>query len=123
MEDKKQPSMEELRYRRRESLEKAQKAIAAHPGEYRQVKRLLEKVLANPVDVTQYYGIARNLTLLLEKLNASSPGSLFAYYHENIAPERQGDTRYFKMICADLRQQIRQVDQFRRQQHNLRIVL
>jgi hypothetical protein len=122
MEEKTRPSMEELKHRRRLSLEKAQKAITAHPREYRLIKRMLEDILANPVDIKEYYRIARSLSMLLEQLNASSPGSLFSYYHENIAPHRQGDTRYFKIICEDLRQQIRQVDQFRRQQHNLRII-
>ncbi len=116
------PGMEDLRRRRQESLEKTEKAIADHPDEYRQIKQLLGEILARPVEITEYYRIARALTGLLEQLNALSPGSLFAYYHENIAPELQGDTRYFKMMCADLREQIDHVDRFRRQRHNLRVL-
>ncbi|MFO7861409.1 MAG: hypothetical protein R6U41_09330 [Desulfosalsimonas sp.] len=122
MNDKTLPGIEELRRRRKQSLEKTEKAVAARPEQYRQIKRLVEDVLARPVEISEYYRIARDLSRLLEQLNASAPGSLFAYYHENIAPERKGDVRYFKMMCTDLRNQIHQLDQFRRSRHNLRIV-
>ena len=115
-------SMKDLQRRRRESLEKAEKAIASRPGEYLQIKRLLAEILSRPVEVGEYHRIARRLTGLLEQLNAGAPDSLFAYYYDNLAPERQGDARYFKMVCTDLNEQIRHVDKFRRQRHNLRII-
>lgn len=116
------PTMEDLKNRRRQSLENARKAIAARPGEYREVKRMLDRVLCRSVDISEYHRIARQLVGLLEALNAAYPGSLFAYYYTHMHPDKKGDARYFKVMCADLRQQIKSVDQYRRQSHNLRLV-
>ncbi|MFP3999141.1 MAG: hypothetical protein ACLFUN_04795 [Desulfobacterales bacterium] len=116
------PTMEELRRRRQRALEKAEKAISERPGEYREIKRLLDEILDRPVDVTDYYRVAGEIVRLLEKLSASSSESLFAYYCSNIDPRKKGDARYFKVVCRDLRHQLNLVDQYRRQRHNLRIL-
>ncbi|MCF8037465.1 MAG: hypothetical protein K9K62_11375 [Desulfobacteraceae bacterium] len=79
---------------------------------------MLDRVLCGSVDISAYYRIARELVGLLEALNAACPGSVFAYYYIHT----QGYARYLKVICADLRQQIKSVDQYRRQFHNLRLV-
>ncbi len=116
------PTMEELKLRRRRALEKAEQVIAGRLSEYRELKRLVDEALDRPVDVADYYRVAGQIAGLLEKLSASSPGSLFAYFSSNIDPERQGDARYFKVVCEDLRQQIKLIDQYRRQRHRLRPV-
>ena len=115
-------TVEDLKNRRRQSLENTRKAIAACPGEYREVKRMLDRVLCGSVDISAYYRIARELSGLLEVLNAAYPGSVFAYYEAHMHPDKKGDARYFKVICTDLRQQIKSVDQYRRRSHNLRLV-
>ncbi len=122
MSDTMPSTMEDLKNRRRQSLENARKAIAVRPREYREVKRMLDRVLCGSVDISAYYRIARELVSLLEALNGACPGSLFAYYYIHMHPDKKGDARYFKVICADLRQQIKSVDQYRRQSHNLRLV-
>ena len=116
------PTMDDLKNRRRQSLENAGKAIAACPGEYREIKRVLDRVLCGSVDISAYYRIARELVGLLEALNAACTGSVFAYYETHMHPDKKGDARYFKVMCADLRQQIKSVDQYRRRSHNLRLV-
>ncbi|MFW6011828.1 MAG: hypothetical protein ACOC8R_01965 [Desulfosalsimonas sp.] len=116
------PSVDDLRRRRQRALQKADNAIAGRPAEYREIKRLLDEVLSGPVDVADYHRVAGEIVRLLEKLSASSSESLFAYYCNNIDPGRQGDTRYFKVICRDLRQQLKLIDQYRRQSRRIRIM-
>ncbi|MBS3810129.1 MAG: hypothetical protein KGY38_08250 [Desulfobacterales bacterium] len=122
MNDEMPPTMEDLKKRRQQSLENASRAIAARPDEYREVKQMIDRVLCRPVDISEYNRIARQMVRLLESLNASSPGSVFSYYYNHIHPDKKGDTRYFKVLCADLKEQIRSVDRYRRQRHNLRII-
>lgn len=116
------PTIEELKSRRQRALEKAEKAISDRPAEYREIKRLLDRILDRPVDVADYYRVAGEIVRLLEKLSASSSESLFAYYCSNIDPRKKGDARYFKVVCRDLSQQLKLVDQYRRQRHKLRII-
>ncbi|MFW6081648.1 MAG: hypothetical protein ACOC7W_07025 [Desulfosalsimonas sp.] len=116
------PTIEDLKQRRQQALDRAEKAIAGSPGEYREIKRLLDAVLDRPVDVSDYYRVATKIVRLLEMLSATSPDSLFAYYCNNIDPNRQGDARYFKIVCRDLRHQLELIDQYRRQRHKLRII-
>ncbi|MFW6334558.1 MAG: hypothetical protein ACOC0W_04735, partial [Desulfosalsimonas sp.] len=66
--------------------------------------------------------VAGQMVRLLEKLSASSTGSLFAYYCANIDPGRQGDARYFRIVCEDLRRQLHLVDSYRMQRHGIRII-
>ncbi|MFP3981429.1 MAG: hypothetical protein ACLFUY_08550 [Desulfobacterales bacterium] len=122
MRDTMPSTMDDLKNRRRQSLENARKAIAARPGEYRELKRVLDRVVCHSVDISDYHRTARELVGLLEALNAACPGSVFDYYYTHMHPDKKGDARYFKVLCADLRQQIKSVDQYRRRSHNLRLV-
>ncbi|MFP4668072.1 MAG: hypothetical protein ACOCQI_01015 [Desulfosalsimonas sp.] len=115
-------TVDDLRRRRQRALEQAEKAIAGRPAEYREIKRLLDEVLGGPVDVADYHRLAGEIVRLLEKLSASSSESLFVYYCNNIDPKRQGDARYFKVVCRDLRHQLKLIDQYRRQSRGLKIL-
>lgn len=116
------PSLGDLRRRRQNALEKAEEAVIRSPAEYRQLKRLLGQILAGPVDVGDYYRVARQLGRLLETLTASCPESLFAYFYHNIDPDKQGDARYFKIMCLDLKKQVDLLERYRRQHRGLRVV-
>lgn len=116
------PTMEDLKQRRQQALDRAEKAISGSPGEYREIKRLLDDVLERSVDVSDYHRVASKIVRLLEMLSATSSDSLFAYYCNNIDPKRQGDARYFKIVCRDLRHQLELIDQYRRKRHKLRLI-
>jgi hypothetical protein len=57
-----------------------------------------------------------NLSLCL----TCSSHTIFHYFAENIHPGKSGDVRCFRLECRDLAEQIRDLDQWRAQQHRLK---
>ncbi len=116
------PSLEELKKRTEASISKAEKAITAHPEAYREIKQILDHVVADVIDIGEYRKTAEQLARLLELMSASSKSSIFHYHYNNIDPRRGGDVRYFRAICIDLREQIHCIDEMRRSRRHLRLV-
>ena len=116
------PSLEELRKRAESSMTMAEKAIIAHPDAYREIKQLLDHVIADTIDIGEYQKTAERLARLLEMMTASGKSSVFHYYYNNIDPRKGGDVRYFRAICVDLREQIRCIDDMRRCKRRIRLV-
>jgi hypothetical protein len=116
------PSLEELKKRTEASMRMAEKAIVAHPEAYREIKQILDRVVADVIDIGEYRKTAERLARLLEIIAASGKSSIFHYFYNNIDPRRGGDVRYFRAICTDLQKQIHCIDDMRRATHRLRLV-
>lgn len=115
-------TIEELRKKRLESMIASEKAIKEHPGEYREIKKVVRQIVTNKLDISEYYKIANQLTRLLQKMVESGPGSLFFYFYQNIDPNQKGDVRYFRATCLDLHEQLKHIDQFRTGTHRIRLI-
>lgn len=115
-------SIEELKQRAAAAQTITEKTIIENPEAYREIKQMLDHIVADTIDIGEYQKTAERLALLLEKMTASGNSSLFYYFYNNIDPRRGGDVRYFRAICADLKEQIRCIDDMRRCRRNIRVV-
>ncbi|WP_028323619.1 hypothetical protein [Desulfatirhabdium butyrativorans] len=95
-------------------------AVRKHPEVLRDIKKHLDTVFSGPIDISQYYPFARKLTEMLNTLVQSHEETIFSYYIGHLDPGRHGDPRYFRAICLDLTQQIREMERWRMQRHRLR---
>ncbi|OQY53598.1 MAG: hypothetical protein B6245_22650 [Desulfobacteraceae bacterium 4572_88] len=100
-----------LEKRRLACLAISEKAVREHPREFHEIKRLLNYVLSNPIDIDRYFCTACTLAKLLDHMGK---GTLFYhYYYENIHPNQFGRARYFRFMCRDLLEQINDLNQWR----------
>ncbi|MFC1886134.1 hypothetical protein ACFLZM_03660 [Thermodesulfobacteriota bacterium] len=115
-------TIEDLKKERVESLMRSEKALAAHPEAYREIKTLVKDVVSKTVDIGDYFSIVSRLTHLLEAMTLSGSGSIFTYFFENIDPRQLGDVRYFRGVCLDLCEQLDELDDFRAKKRRLCII-
>jgi len=116
------PSIEELNQRRLESLTVSEKAVIEHPDEYREIKKIIQYIIAKTVDIGDYYTTAKKLTRLLGKMTESGNQSIFYYFYTNIDPQQKGQARYFRTNCMDLEQQLKYVDQMRYDKRHIKVI-
>jgi hypothetical protein len=110
----------QLKARWREYYERSDRVIREQPDAYRQILLLLDEVCENILDIEAYFETASRISGLLKTMG---PGTVFYnYFYEHIDPAKCGDARYFRMICRDLREQVRALNQWRRDQRRLHLV-
>lgn len=113
-------AVKQLFKKRDRSLKCSEDAICRHPNEFDEIRELLGRVVSEPVDIDDYYPLAARLARLLE---AMGPGTVFHHYYlENMDPRKGCQARYFRYICRDLQEQIDQLNHWRRNQRQLRLV-
>jgi len=122
MNDKPNPSLEELEQRRARSLMVSERAVAEHPDVYREIKKIVLQVIQSPVEIGDYYKTARKLSELLEKMAKTDVNSLFYYFSKNIDPLKCGRAMYFRADCLDLSEQLKCIDELRIQKHHIRLI-
>ena len=115
-------SLEELEEKRRQSLIQSEKGIHRHPTAYLDLKRLLQDVLAHPIDIGDYYQKANELTRLLDTLSIGGTLNIFYHFKEQINPREKGNARYFRFECTDLYEQIQKLEKWRMEQRSMCIV-
>ena len=106
-------SIEDLAARRLEALSASERSVAVDPEAYRKTKEMLRQVIGRPLDISEYYRTAVRLGKLLDRLSCPERDTIFAYYSPQIDPCRNGDVRYFRAVCTDLRGQIEALDRWR----------
>jgi hypothetical protein len=116
------PTIEELTRKRMEALIVSEKAIIAHPAEYREIKKIIRYIISKPIEIGDYYSTAQRLTKLLKTMTQSGPGSIFHYFYTNIDPQQKGQARYFRANCIDLAQQLECIDHMRHSKRHIRVV-
>lgn len=115
-------TFEQLKQQHLRALALSEQAVRRKPDAYRQIKTLVHQVVNEPVDVGEYYHLARTLSGLLEALGGGQPGSIFEYYRNNIDPRKLGQARYFRMECRDMLEQLSNFEQWRKDNRRLTII-
>ena len=115
-------TLDELKRQREEALKGSEQAIRRQYDTYLALKKMVGKINAGPLDVAEYYPAATRLAGLLGQLADGTDCTIFHYFAECIDPGRKGDVRCFRMECFELIAQIRQLDQWRTEQHHLRSI-
>jgi hypothetical protein len=102
------------------SMLKSETAVREHPDEFSEIRKILNRVVLEPVDIDAYYPLAEKLARLLE---AMGPETIFSHYFtENIDPKRGCQARYFRFMCLDLTEQINHLMQRRGNRRRLRLM-
>ncbi len=116
-----QLTIEELQRRRQQALAGAERAVFGNRSAYRELKKRIHAVNANPIDVSEYYRTAIRLGYLLEEIDGGR-GTIFAHYRDRIDPRRCGMPLYFRFECRDLADQITDLDTRLAEHRCLRVV-
>ncbi len=112
--------MEKLVQNCQASISKSESAIRDHPIEFSEIRKIVNQIILEPVDIDDYYPLAERLTALLETMGPDT--IFFHYFLENIDPNRGCQARYLRFICMDLCQQINHLLHRKIIQQNLHLV-
>ena len=111
---------EELERRRLVSLQQSAKAVIQFPECYAEMKRILDHVVTNKIDIDEYDAIACTLAGLIEKMGTDT--IFYHYFHENINPKKMGKAKYFRFFCRDLLMQVDELARWRYAKRNISLV-
>jgi hypothetical protein len=102
------------------SIQNSESAIRDYPHEFSEIRKIVDRIIMEPVDIDDYYPLAKRLAGLLETMG---PETIFSnYFLENIHPDRGCRARYLRFICKDLKQQMSHLLQRRKNQRHLRLL-
>ena len=99
-----QLTMFDLETRWDKALKATLKALVGHIRVYRELKTLAAKVVAESVDIDDYYPTVEKLVSLLTVLDPDSQDSIFHIYKARISPSSIWDVRTLRLECRDLLQ-------------------
>ena len=114
------PKSADLKRQRHQCLIRSERAILDQPCCYAEIKRLLQHITAEPIDIDEYHPLAARLAALLEQMGPNT--IFFLYYHENIDPACKGRARHLRAVGRDLMAQIDELNQWRGQQRKIKPV-
>ena len=109
-----------LKARWKQYYELSEQMILKKPDIYQQIRAMLNKVCETTIDIEAYFDTACRISVLLEQMG---PGTVFYnYFFEQINPRKRGDVRYFRMLCRDLREQIKTLNHWRKKRRQIRLL-
>jgi len=111
---------EELEKRRLNALQQAEKAIIRFPDCYHEMKKLLNHVVTQKIDIDEYESIACALANVIEKMGKDT--IFYHYFHENINPKKMGTVKYFRFFCRDLLNQVDELAKWRHVKRNISLI-
>jgi hypothetical protein len=114
-------SVAELQQRWERALAATSKAVCAHPELYGKIKSTSEKIVGEPLDISQYFPMVEKLTGLLRTMD-SCGGSIFHLFISRLSPTTIWQVRLLRLECKDLLAHLQAFEQWRRTSHRLRIV-
>ena len=104
----------------RKCLIRSEAAIRRHPHEFSEIRKIVNRVVLESVDIDAYYSLAERLAGLMAVMG---PDTIFTqYFLDNIDPKRGCQARYFRFMCLDLRSQINLLDRRSETQNRLRLI-
>jgi hypothetical protein len=115
-------TMSDLETRWEKALQATRAAVADHPETYLSLKQQAASILDNPIDITEYFPTVEKLTACLRALDPSGHGSIFEIFNQRISPSSIWHVKLLRMECRDLLAHLQAFDQWRREQHHLRMV-
>jgi hypothetical protein len=116
------PSLDDLVQRRAEGLTASERAIQKRYLIYMDLKRLVEKVNTDLLDVADYYSTAVLLGTLLCDISRGYSNTVFHYFAEHIDPRKKGDVRCFRMECRQLNEQFEELERRRIDRRRIKII-
>jgi hypothetical protein len=81
---------------------------------------MLGEVCENSIEIDAYFDTASRLSSLLKTMGSGTV--FYNYFYENIDPCQSGNARFFRMLCRDLREQLRALNQWRKHRRHLRLI-
>jgi hypothetical protein len=118
-EDSSRRKSADLKQQRHQCLIRSERAILDRPCCYAKIKKLLQQIIAEPIDIDEYHPLAARLALLLDQMGPDT--IFFLYYHENIDPTGKGRARHLRSVCRDLTAQIDELNQWRAEQRKIKL--
>lgn len=115
-------SVEELEKRWGNALLVTDKAVAAHPHVYHEIKLLAADIITKPLDIKDYTTTAERLVGLLKTIGCHAPESIFHFYYDRVSPSSICNLKFFRVECQDLLSHLDAFDEWRNQKRHLRIV-
>lgn len=115
-------TVKELEARWEKALTATQTAAVEHPRAYRELKVLAAEIVANPIDISDYFPAVEKLVNQLEVLDPGGHGSIFAIFNARISPSSIWHVKMLRMECKDLLAHLNAFDEWRRKKHHLRLV-
>jgi hypothetical protein len=116
------PTVKDLEARYEKALLATRRAVSAYPEIYRQVKTLAAEIVANPIDIDDYFRIVEKLVNGLNDLDPCGNGSIFGIFSDRISPSTLWQVRMLRMDCKDLLAHLDVFDKWRREKIHLRMV-
>lgn len=114
-------SVAELQQRWAQALAATSKAVCAHPEVYGKIKSISEKIVGEPLDISQYFPMVEKLTDLLRTMD-SCGGSIFHLFISRFSPTTIWQVRLLRLECKDLLVHLQAFEEWRRRSRRLRIV-
>ena len=97
-----------------------EKAVCDCPERYMEIRKTVDYILAHPIDVGEYYDVSLELALMVQSLGRDT--IFYPYFFENIHPNMKGKAKYFRSVCRDLKNQLVQFTDSRKQQRQIRLI-
>jgi hypothetical protein len=115
-------TVEELEKRWENVLLNTDKAVAAHPHVYREIKLLAADIITKPLDIKDYTATAENLVGLLKTIGCHVQGSIFHFYYDRVSPSCICNLKFLRVECQDLMSHLEAFEEWRHKRRRLRIV-
>jgi hypothetical protein len=118
----KPPTLKDLQARWKKVLIATQRAVAAHPAIYRQLRAQAAEIVENPIDINDYFPVVEKLVDRLTVLDPGGSGSIFEIFSDRISPSTIWQIKMLRMECRDLLAHLDDFDEWRRGNIHLRMV-
>lgn len=116
------PTLAELQQRWENVLMRTEQAVAGRRDQYAELKAKVRAVVSRPIDITEYFSTAQELSKLLHQLDADTRGTIFHIFGERITPSSIWQVNLLRMECRDLLDHLHVFDEWRLKSRGLRII-
>ncbi len=115
-------NVEELEDRWEKALTATLTATAEHPRTYRELKAQAAQIVDTRIDINDYFSTVEKLATQLKTMDPGGLGSIFDIFNARISPSSIWQVKLLRLECKDLLAHLHAFDEWRRNQHHLRIV-
>lgn len=115
-------TVRELQARWKKTLTATRIAASMHPRIYRDLKAQAAEIIENPIDINDYFPKVEKLVDQLKAMDPCGRGSIFDIFSARISPSSIWHIKMLRVECRDLLSHLYAFDEWRRSQHQLRVV-
>ena len=98
----------------KKQMEISSEAVQKYSIQYQKLRPILKEILANGLDVTEYYDTAMKICSQLKPLVELKAGSVFYFPYKNISPEVYGLAKTIMEEISDLLQRMNELDAWKK---------